>query len=214
MKSINLYSLLVALICIFIVSCTIPIQREEKVPEQVPGKSVEINIRTIALIPFSSEEEIASRKEGFLTSALHNELGSKIKKVGIISLDNSIAEFENVKKKNPGSTYKDAALKVGNNLGVQAVLIGNIFVYKEREGAELSIVSPASVAFGVQLINVANGEVIWDTYFTETQKPLFENVAEIGKFIKRKGRWVTADEIATEGVREVVDKLSKFLEQK
>lgn len=214
MKSINLYLHSVVLICLFIISCTVPIQRVEKVPERVSGKSVEINVKAIALIPFSSEEEIASEKEGFMTSALHNELLSKIKKVGTISLDNTISEFENVKKKNPGLTYKEAALKVGKSLGADAVLIGNIFVYREREGTELSIVSPASVAFGVQLLNTVNGEVIWETYFTETQKPLFENVAEVGKFFKRKGMWVTADEIATEGVQEVVDKLGKFLEQK
>lgn len=214
MKSINPYSLSLALICMFIISCTVPIQRAEKVPERVPGKSVGINVKTIALIPFSSEEEITSRKEGFLTSALHNELLSKIKGVSIISLDNSIAEFENVKKKNPELTYREAALKAGKDLGADAVLIGNIFVYREREGTGLSVVSPASVAFGVQLMNTANGEVVWDTYFTETQKPLFENVAEVGKFFKRKGKWVTADEIATEGIQEVADNLSKFLEQK
>ncbi|MER3447855.1 MAG: hypothetical protein C4291_13955 [Candidatus Dadabacteria bacterium] len=183
----------------------------EKAPELIPERSVKMNIKAIALIPFSSENEIPPGKKGFLTSALHNEILSKIKKVSIISLDNSISEFEDVEKKNPGLTYEEAAIKAGKNLGADAVLIGNIFVYKEREGAELSIVSPASVAFGVQLINTANGGVIWETYFTETQKPLLENVAEIGKFIKRKGRWVTADEIAKEGVQEVVDKLSKFL---
>jgi len=211
MKSIDLYLPLAALICLFIISCTVPIENVEKAPELIPERSVKMNIKAIALIPFSSENEIPPGKKGFLTSALHNEILSKIKKVSIISLDNSISEFEDVEKKNPGLTYEEAAIKAGKNLGADAVLIGNIFVYKEREGAELSIVSPASVAFGVQLINTANGGVIWETYFTETQKPLLENVAEIGKFIKRKGRWVTADEIAKEGVQEVVDKLSKFL---
>jgi PBP1b-binding outer membrane lipoprotein LpoB len=214
MKSINLYLLSAALICVFIISCTVPIEDVGKVPERVPEKSVKMNIKAIALIPFSSEEGIPPEKEGFLTSALHNELLSKIKKVAIISLDNSISEFEDVRKKNPNLTYEEAAIKAGKNLGADAVLIGNIFVYREREGAELSIVSPASVAFGVQLMNTADGEVVWDTYFTETQKPLFENVAEVGKFFKRKGKWVTADEIATEGIHEVADNLSKFLEQK
>ncbi len=214
MKSINPYSLSVALICVFIVSCTVPIQKSEKVPERVPVKSTGVNVKTIALIPFASEEGVASEKEGFLTSGLHNELLSKIKGVGIISLDNSISKFEDVKKKNPELTYREAALKTGKDLGADAILIGNIFVYREREGTGLSVVSPASVAFGVQLMNTADGEVVWDTYFTETQKPLFENVAEVGKFFKRKGQWVTADEIATEGIHEVADNLSKFLEQK
>jgi len=83
----------------------------------------------------------------------------------------------------------------------------------EREGGELGVSSPASVAFGVELLTTANGEMLWENYFAETQKPLFENVAEVGKFFKRKGRWISVDELAKEGVIEVVDNLNKFLEQ-
>ena len=218
MKFLNLSLFSVVSIYLSLVSCAAPIQQELG---QVPGKL--IGIKKIALIPFSSEQgyseeestsyKIPSEKEQFLTNALYNQLVPRVKRVDVVSIESSTSQFANVEKENPQLTYKDAALRVGKGLGVDAVLIGNVFVYKEREGNELSIVSPASVAFDVELLNTANGEPIWRNYFTETQKPLFENVTEVGKFFKRKGTWVTADKIATEGVQEVVDKLSKFLEQ-
>jgi hypothetical protein len=219
MKFLNLSSFPVVSIYLFLVSCATPIQQGVS---QFPGKL--IGVQKIALIPFSSDQryleeestsdKIPSEKEQFLTDALYSQLVTKVKGVNIVTIENSTSQFVNVEKENPQLIYKDAALRVGKGLGADAVLIGIVIVYKEREGTGLSVISPASVAFDVQLLNTTNGETIWENYFTETQKPLFDNVTEVGKFFKRKGTWVTADEIATEGVQEVVDKLSKFLEQK
>jgi len=218
MKFLNLFIFSVVSIYLFLISCTVPIQQGKN---QVSGKPM--GIKKIAFIPFSSEQRysvdesasnaIPSEKEQFLTDALYSQLVPKVKGVNIVPIESSTSQFVNVEKENPLLTYKDVALRVGKGLGADAVLIGNVIAYKEREGTQFAIVSPASVAFDVQLLSTANGGTIWENYFTETQKPLFENVTEVGKFFKRKGTWVTADEIATEGVREVADRLSKFLEQ-
>ena len=50
--------------------------------------------------------------------------------------------------------------------------------------------------------------MIWNGHFEETQKPLSENVLDLGMFIKRKGSWVTADELAQGGLE---DLLGRFL---
>jgi hypothetical protein len=158
--------------------------------------------------------EVITQKEQFLTNALYNELIARLKTVSVFSLELSTEEFIKVKKENPGLIYRDIALRVGKNMGADALLIGNIVEYRERQGGELGVESPASVAFDVELLNTANGERIWEYYFTETQRPLLENVAELGKFIKRRGKWITADRLAKEGIVEVVHELNKFLEQK
>src|SRR5574341_524808 len=212
MKLFNLFSFSIALF--FILSCSFPIQRAEKGPQRVALKPAELDIRKIVLVPFESDTEVPPGKERYLTDIMYNELISKIININIVPLESSTPEFSKVKSENPDLTNKEVALRIGNNLGAQAVLIGSIFTYSEREGGELGVSSPASVAFGVDLVNTANGEKIWENYFAETQKPLFENVAEVGKFFKRKGRWISVDELAKEGVIEVVDNLNKFLEQK
>jgi len=188
-------------------------QRVDKGPQRIALKPAELDIKKIVLVPFSSDTEVAPSKEQYMTDILYNELISKIININIVPLESSTSEFSKVKSENPDLTNREVALRIGNNLGAQAVLIGNIFTYSEREGGELGVSSPASIAFGVDLVNTTNGEKIWENYFAETQKPLFENVAEVGKFFKRKGRWVSVDELAKEGVIEVVDTLNKFLEQ-
>ena len=211
MKLFNLFLFSIALF--FILSCSVPIQRAEKGPQRIALKPAEVDIKTIVLVPFSLDTEVTSGKELYLTDIMYNELISKILKVSIVPLEISTSEYSRIKTENPDLPNSEVAVKVGKDLGAQAVIVGTIFAYTEREGGELGVSSPASVAFGVDLVNTATGEKIWENYFAETQKPLFENVAEVGKFFKRKGRWVSVDELAKEGVIEIVDNLNKFLEQ-
>jgi len=172
-------------------------------------------IKKVALIPFSSRlegvGEVVTQKEEFLTNALYSELTAKLKGIAVVSLESSNEEFLRVKEGNPDLLGRDVALKVGKNLSADAVLIGNISEYKEREGGELGVTSPASVAFGVQLLNASNGEILWEGYFAETQRFLLENIFELNKFIRRGGKWITADELAKEGTVEVVGRLNNFL---
>ncbi len=89
--------------------------------------------------------------------------------------------------------------------------MGSLDKYQEREGGEYGVFSPASVAFYVELLSVPEGVLLWQSYYAETQRPLLEDVTSIGKFFKRGGRWLTADELAREGVQDVVSKLKIFL---
>lgn len=216
MKTFNFFSYSITLFCIFIFSCSVPIQKVEKSPQAVSERPVyvSVEIKKIALVPFSSDTEIPLDKERYMTDIFYNELISKVLKVNIIPLESSASEFTRLQAEYPELPDRELAVKVANNLGAQGVLIGRIVAYSEREGGELGVSSPASIAFSVDLLNTANGEKIWENYFAETQRPLFENVIEVGKFFKRRGRWISADELAKEGVIEVVDELNKFLEQR
>jgi hypothetical protein len=204
------------LFCIFLISCSVPLQSVDKGNHRASERLVyaNIEIKKIALFPFSSETDITAAKEQYLTDIVYNELISKILKVSIVPLESSTSEFSRLKTEYPDLPDRELAVKAGNDLGAQAVLIGRIVAYDERKGGELGVSSPASVAFSVDLLNTANGEKVWENYFAETQKPLFENVVEVGKFFKRGGKWISADELAKEGVIEVVDHLNKFLEQR
>ena len=71
--------------------------------------------------------------------------------------------------------------------------------------------APSTVAFSVELLSTKDGRTIWETYYTETQQPLFDNLFEIKKFVKRGGKWVTVDELAKEGARVVAKRFGRFL---
>jgi hypothetical protein len=66
------------------------------------------------------------------------------------------------------------------------------------------VVSPASVAFDLHLIDVDSGEIIWTGNFDQTQRPLSENILELGSFFKRGASWVTAEELAKGGLEDIL----------
>jgi hypothetical protein len=90
--------------------------------------------------------------------------------------------------------------ETGRDLGADAVMVGHFYRFKERVGTGYSADTTASVAFDLDLIRVADGRIIWNGYFDETQLSLSENLLNLGKFLKRKGRFVTAEELAISGL--------------
>ncbi|MFC1814388.1 hypothetical protein ACFL0M_00290 [Thermodesulfobacteriota bacterium] len=99
---------------------------------------------------------------------------------------------------------RELYIRTGRSLGADAVLIGYVYRFRERYGTEYSAGLPASVAFDIDLLHVDNGHILWSGHFDETQRSLTENIFQIGKFIKRKGRWITAKEMAIFGLEKVL----------
>lgn len=93
---------------------------------------------------------------------------------------------------------------LGQRHKADGVLIGYLYAFRERQGGNLSAESPAYVAFEVVLVSVESGRLLWQPKFSETQKSLDQNLFELGKFIQRKGRWVTAREMATQALKEML----------
>ncbi len=199
------------IVCFYLVSCT------GAVPEKSTYSQKPIVINKIVVVPMFTDPQVVggvpAERSRFLTSELFQELNNRIKGKTIVALGSSTDEFMTLKEENPELGYLNLAIEVGKNLNSDSVLIGNISTFREREGGELGINAPASVAFGVQLINPNTGERLWEAYYAETQETLLQNVTKIGKFFKRKGKWVTANQLAKEGVVDVVDNLANFLGQ-
>jgi len=87
---------------------------------------------------------------------------------------------------------------------LDAVLTGVITRYNDRNGNAWLVDQPASVAYEVYLISTRDGEVLWRARFDETQKPLFENLLLIGRFLKGGMVWQTHDTLARIGLERVV----------
>ncbi len=95
--------------------------------------------------------------------------------------------------------------QAGKELGVDAVVAGYVFCFRERKGYTYSIESPATVAFSVHLVRVADGTLMWSGIYDRTQKSLTENVRDRSSFLRMGGKWVTAEELTAEGVDEIID---------
>ena len=105
------------------------------------------------------------------------------------------------------------AKKLGETVYADVVLFGTIQRFREREGAEFGVKSPASVAFTLHLLDVKKGDIVWSAHFEETQRPLSDNIFAIGAFAQRGAKWLKAEELAHEGIKKAVNQLHKTLYQ-
>lgn len=98
----------------------------------------------------------------------------------------------------------DLWIETGRDLDADAVIVGHLYRFRERIGTSYSVEVPASVAFDIHLIDVENGRLLWSGNFDETQQSLFEDLYQLGTFLQRGGRWITAKELAVSGLESVL----------
>jgi hypothetical protein len=87
------------------------------------------------------------------------------------------------------------------------VLTGYLYRWREREGTDYAVNRPASVAFDLCLIGRSDGAILWKDRFEKTQKSLSENLFDFSTFVKSKGRWMRAEELAALGLDALVENL-------
>ncbi len=96
---------------------------------------------------------------------------------------------------------------VGACMNVDFLLVPQIFEFRERDGSEAGVVTPAKVIMDVFLVDVKGKSLISRSHFDETQTALSDNLLDAGKFISRGGKWITALALAREGMEKAVKDL-------
>ncbi len=99
---------------------------------------------------------------------------------------------------------------LGKEINVDGFITGHVYRYRDRKGRTYSAEYPASVAFEIRLVRASDGIVVWRGIFDKTQKSLLENLLDISSFYKQGGRWVTARELAEEGIEDIVRRIPAF----
>lgn len=131
-------------------------------------------------------------------------------KIALILPDRTGAFFERISAESLKTPLPEILKKVGKELEAEGIIIGYVYRFRERTGYAYSAEKPASVAFDIHLIRVSDGVTIWKGIFDETQKSLMENMFQIVPFFKGGGQWVTAKELATEGIDALMEKFPGF----
>ncbi|HLF86723.1 MAG TPA: hypothetical protein VI584_06555 [Nitrospiria bacterium] len=172
------------------------------------------HLEKIAIIPFTEDDK--ETEEGALKSRRAEKgSGEKMTRIfyeamrtradiTIIPMEDVVMAAKEMADKEGQLSIKTMALKVGRELRADAILIGRVTSYQERIGGSFGITRPASVGFEVDLYNVQDEMLLWKSGFYETQSSLTENIGSLPLFIKRGGKWITADELARYGAEEVV----------
>jgi hypothetical protein len=161
-----------------------------------------------AKVPFSSSASVES-PAALISRHLYTAL-SQMPNWQIIS-DREVREMMPLVP--PGSP-EGRARRLGQLVYADAVISGRLLRFREREGESIGVKNPASVAFVLELWDIKRGDSIWTARFDETQKPLSENLFALGQVGSRGVRWLTAEELARDGVRKSVAELHQALYRK
>ncbi|NJB67385.1 hypothetical protein GGQ74_001025 [Desulfobaculum xiamenense] len=97
-------------------------------------------------------------------------------------------------------TALESWLEVGRCLGVDYLLVPQLMLWGERDGSEIAVRRPAAVILDLYLVDVKAEGLAARYHFDEAQLSLTENILDADKFVKRKGKWITATELAREGL--------------
>ncbi len=124
----------------------------------------------------------------------------------MVSMEEAAAVYADVIRDPTLDTPRKLAKKFGENLQADLVVVGSIWRFREKGTAKEISDSPASVAFAVYLIEVASGKRLWRKAFEGTQKALSEDVLGGLKQGKIGLRWVSVNELARYGVKNVFRK--------
>jgi hypothetical protein len=168
----------------------------------------------IAVLPFSVERSTIGQERGYaapappvsagerLTDIFYRKLKSRegISVVPSYDVQDAMAAF-------PVRPLTPPLIKlIGERLGADAVLVGNVEVYKERAGSAIGLERPqdaAEVGFTVQLISTKDGVPLWTGQYHEQQRPANQDLTG---FLERGPRYLTADELADSAVDHVLRK--------
>lgn len=186
--------------------------------EQIP-----VDLRVVAVAPFSIPEydwqllsgqlpsEGPSVKEGYLgelDAILAGEL-SKVKKADVVPVSLILPCFSKVGEPSEHTRIGQAGFfaEVGRCVPADFVLVPQVTWFFEREGSTVGAIRPAKVVFDLFLIETRGGRIARQFHFEEEQQALADNLLNMKKFMERKGGWVTAGELAAEGIRKGLKEL-------
>ena len=121
----------------------------------------------------------------------------------MVSMDDAAAVYANVIRDQTLGTPRKLAIKFGENLQADLVVVGTIWRFREKGSVKENPDSPSSIAFSVYLVEVASGKRLWRNTFDGTQKTLSEDVLGGLKQIKMGVSWLSVNELARYGVKSV-----------
>ncbi|RJX33103.1 MAG: hypothetical protein C4531_05670 [Desulfurivibrio sp.] len=201
MKRFAIYSFPLAIFfaAFFLLSCS------AKKQQPVEETKAPVAIASLVVLPAETERQdkadyatTRQLEEGAATiNVILQEMLADKKNILLLTANQKeslLADFSG----NPQAT----ARYIGQQLGVDAVMLTVVSRYSERDGGDYSVNQPASVFFKYQLIHVPTGTTLCLGVFDETQQTLLSNLFSFSKASSRGFKWVKAEQLAREGLQE------------
>lgn len=150
--------------------------------------------------------EILSGAQNTLTKLLYQKMEEKglFKILPLEKVEETLSKKEIIPIE---EKFKSSLIQIGRELGGDFLLLGFLFRFEQRVGSPWGAERPASVAFDLHLFRLRDEREVWRGGMDETQRPLSENLFKFGSFLRRRARWLTAEELSNVGMDEVLARL-------
>ena len=95
----------------------------------------------------------------------------------------------------------------GQMHNAELLIVPQVLNWHERMGSAAGVTSSAHVHVEFFLLRVKTGQIVARSIFEEKQQALSENILMLGTFIKRRASWVSATELAKDGMLNAIKDL-------
>ncbi len=212
------FGLLTALLVVLCSSCQS--HKEQVPPEKPPLPKIEKMV-VVGFLPGMSQwdepgmvrspvsgavflaEPVAEKVVNKLTASLFERI-VKEKRFELISPGQARGVYASLKLSDVVGSEVEVIQKIGHAFSAEAVLVGYLYRFQEREGTDFAVNRAASVAFDLYLIKPGDGAILWKGRFDKTQQHLSQNILDLDTFVKGQGRWMTAERLAEIGLEGVL----------
>ncbi|MHB8908929.1 MAG: hypothetical protein ACYDAA_08650 [Syntrophales bacterium] len=133
------------------------------------------------------------------------QLDKQRPKLSVIAGDRVAGVFRRISTDSLTAPLRQVLKDVGSELGAEGVVAGYVYRFRERKGVSYAVEQPASVAFEIHLLRVSDGALVWRGTFDKEQSSLMADVFQFASFFRGKGKWLTAEELAGEGVEQLLN---------
>jgi hypothetical protein len=165
---------------------------------------LEAPLRRIAVMPFDASPLLVA-EEGGTPARVAAQLVSKYVAEALAARGLEVVAPEDVAATlSQADPSLRAAAILREKHGVDAIVLGDLTRWEEREGESYGTFSAAAVGFRVTLQGAPGGRTLWSAEFDERQQPLSDNVLRAGQYPGGGSRWLTAEELARWGAQEIV----------
>ncbi|NWG04008.1 MAG: hypothetical protein HXY44_14240 [Syntrophaceae bacterium] len=147
--------------------------------------------------------EVVPGSQNTLTRLLQQKMES-MGTFNVLPLEKVEEAFSQIERRQFELKPLRSFIHLGKTLEMDFILIGVLFRFEERIGSHIGAEKPASVGFDAHLIRLKGEKMVWIGKFDETQRPLSENLLKIGSFVRRKASWLTAEELSSVGMDEML----------
>jgi hypothetical protein len=214
MKHHKIYILLICSVFLLSSCATSKNRTDPSSPEQA-GDEQQLILKSILVLPTEHKRvenefntaEIKALNQGAQT--LDNLLRNYFMDKPTVSLLSS-TQANSLLGSYIGNQFKEAQY-IGKQAKADAVLICQIYRFRELDGKEYGANEPASVSFDYQLLHSQSGRILCRGTYDETQQTLFANLFKFGKASKRKFKFVKGADLLQEGIEEKFSQCSHLM---